>query len=932
MEEPIKLRFSIRTFLLSLVVAGAAMIPVVLWSKGVGVGILGLGIMVFIVNVILAVWSQKGYEMKKKVEEFDSEIIEYRQMVDKLDSEKKELMKKVEEGAAAEEPRFSDPRHAELLLSISQALNQTLELRTLLSLTLTKVKELVGFHSGGIFLYNADKSELYVAATEGFYEAEIKLQLSPEIGIPAIVAQTNRPLVVPAASDPRFNRIRQSARVESAVYVPISLGKEIYGCIGLWSMEKNSYGQKHLELLQTVTAEAARAIRNADLYEKLDTRLNFIVSLWETSKSLASSVDISSATWEKVLGEVLASARFLFGAEKVVFFRYHKEKKSLEPYVVLGFSTLAQLSRDIVISSDSADINFLLRSTFQVKECRKDPRFAFFSNLAIRESLVSLLWSPLIGRQRIIGTLALFTSSVRSWTQEESQWLDIFGNMLSMTLENIFLLQDLFSEKNQLQVLIDNMPEGVFTTDGDGKILTWNIAASNITGWNLSEVSGKNCSLFVKCQTVDHASWCEEGCPSHKAMREGSKVDSGIHSVFVKNRQGVTVPTFITSAPIYNEEGKVAGSIVVFRDITKEKEIEQMKEDFLATITHDLRSPLASIMGYTELLLNPKLGEVSCTQKEFLEAILRSSKTLQILISNILESTRMEAGKAVYNMGLFNLEALLAELAEMFRPMTQHKHITMAVEIDENIIVYGDREKIKEIFINLFSNATKFTGERGTISTMADVKDGKVIVKVSDTGKGIPSKAISTLFQKFSQVKGEKGGTGLGLYIVKRILEAHGQEITVESVEGRGTTFTFTLDRFKPEERAPQADGLGAKILLIDKDRAFSEHLKSRLVDEGFEVFQAFNVDNALLLAQGDPPDVLVLDSKLPDLNLQLFHDQLKALRTTERIPVILVCEWREDVPPYIDAHLYKPIDHNAFHKKIRALLKARKNSEQQNA
>lgn len=835
----------------------------------------------------------------EKAEEYEKLIKELNELNNKLE---KDIKSTKEDKIKLEQSNKKN----ELLLNISQTLSENLDLRMILSTTLKKIRELVVFHSGAIFLYNSDRSELYIAAHEGLYEEEMKMSLRADMGIPYIVAQKPAPLLIEDTDlDPRFKPITKTAKVSSAVYLPIVRDKEVFGVICLWGMEKKSYGKEEIQLLTTFTREAARSINNAELYRKLDNRYNFIVTLWQASKSLTSSLDLSSS-WEKVLEEVLKTASFLFGADKLIFFQYRKEQKELIPYIAINLSDATRKNFIIKIKHDPVGLSDFLRSDFQVKDVNADVRFSMMTPFALKEKFTSLLWSPLIGRNRIIGTLALFTEKQRIWTQEEIQWLDIFTNMFSMTLENILLLYDLVSEKSQLQTLIDNVPEGVFTTDANRLILTWNRAAEKITGFKMSEVIEKDCCQFIKCQGVD-GTFCNNRCPVKEAVDKQEKFDSGLENTFILNTQGDQVPVFITAAPIFNEEGKVDGAIMVFRDITKEKEIERIKEEFLATITHDLKSPLASIMGYTELLLNPKIGTVTQGQREFLDAILRSSKTLQILINNILESTRMEAGKMTFNPIMFKLIDLLKEIEEMFKPLLAHKALKFRSTVEpEDVIVFGDREKIREVFINLISNALKFTPENGMITVESIKEDSKVEIRVSDTGKGIPELEISKLFQKFTQVKGEKRGTGLGLYICRKILEAHEQTIRVESMMGQGTTFIFTLPMYKPA--VVENDALS--LMIVEQDESLAKMMEKHFIEHKYVVNIAHNYNDAkILLDDGNIPKVVIVDWHLPQGEALELMDYIRSNETMEDIAILLLCDYREEISGDFNAVINKPIN-----------------------
>ncbi|NDD29715.1 MAG: GAF domain-containing protein [Proteobacteria bacterium] len=231
---------------------------------------------------------------------------------------------RVDEERAARVAAEEEAQRRQLLLDLGASVFGTLELTSLLPSLLKKLRERLAFHAAGIFLFTHDKTELALVAMEGLHESEMAGQLRADVNLPAIVASSDKPvLVTDAASDPRFERLVSSARVRSALYHPISSNKKVYGVICLWYHEIGSYAQRDVDLLALITAEAARAIRNAEVHQELNARLNFIVTLWEASKTLnSSSVESDQHTWRRRLEEVVRSAAFLFGAEKAVLLRY----------------------------------------------------------------------------------------------------------------------------------------------------------------------------------------------------------------------------------------------------------------------------------------------------------------------------------------------------------------------------------------------------------------------------------------------------------------------------------------------------------------------------------------------------------------------------------------------------------------------------------
>ncbi|MFP4496847.1 MAG: ATP-binding protein [Vulcanimicrobiota bacterium] len=749
--------------------------------------------------VRIAMYNIVAYFIRSTVEDREGSFKQRREelenMVKMLEARNKEVneeLNKFKDSSGEESPTYKQYRKKSLLLNFYKTLSKEIDLTTILSTTIEKLREITYLKAISVFLYNSERSQLYLAASDGNYTEEMKISLRADINIPGIVAQTGKTLhIQDIDTDPRFDRIKHSAKFKTALYIPIYIKNEVYGVLAIWNDNKVELKEQEIMLIEAICRASARSIKNAELYKQLDTRLNFIVTLWETSKNLTSSLDLSSS-WEKVLQEVLKTTSYVFQAEKGIYFQYKPLEKTLTPYILHNLKQNVRDDFNIQIKKGEVILSDFLRSDFQIRNMDKDLRFTNYSKVIKEENLQSVLWTPLMGRNRIVGALALFTTHPRTWTHEQLQWLDIFANMLSITLENVSLLHDLYSEKNQLQTLIDTVPEGVLTTDCEGKILTWNRSAEQITRYKPVEVLGSHCRTLLKCQNIDNK-LCGDTCLINNAVKSGIAGDSGMEEVFIIDKEGKKVPVFLTAAPIYGDEEVICGAIMVFRDITQEKEIENMKEEFLATITHDLKSPLASIMSYTELLKHPKL-EATDTQKNFLDSILRSSKTLQILINNILESTRMESGELKINRNDFILKQLLEDIRNMFNPMLNSKSLELEINCRDDIVVNGDYEKLSEVFINLLSNAIKFTPGNGNITIEVTGKnEDDVVIKVIDTGKGIPEEEIENIFSKFSQVKGEKKGTGLGLYICKKILEKHDRAIKVKSTVGKGSEFKFTL-------------------------------------------------------------------------------------------------------------------------------------------
>ncbi|HEV7857608.1 MAG TPA: ATP-binding protein [Pyrinomonadaceae bacterium] len=233
---------------------------------------------------------------------------------------------------------------------------------------------------------------------------------------------------------------------------------------------------------------------------------------------------------------------------------------------------------------------------------------------------------------------------------------------------------------------------------------------------------------------------------------------------------------------------------------TKLRELSELKEEFLALTTHDLRSPLTVISGVISFFTSGRLGELSPEQKNMVAMMERNAQSLIELVNDLLDASKIESGTMRLDITSINLRALIDELRETMEPLAREKEITLEENLPTDLpLVEADRTKLRRILINLLSNALKFTRKGGRVQVRAEQMDGHVRVSVADTGVGIAPEDVARLFDKYEQARsratrGEKG-TGLGLYITKQLVELHGGKITVDSTPGYGSTFSFTLPR-----------------------------------------------------------------------------------------------------------------------------------------
>jgi len=340
------------------------------------------------------------------------------------------------------------------------------------------------------------------------------------------------------------------------------------------------------------------------------------------------------------------------------------------------------------------------------------------------------------------------------------------------------------------------------------------------------------------------------------------------------------------------------------------EEVGRLKDEFLSTVSHELRTPLTSIRGAVGVIGDGVAGPVTDKQRKFLDIARNNTDRLTRLINDLLDLSKMEAGKMTFQMAHVSMASLLKEAGTTFAVAAHDKGLALDVDLpDPTLMVSADRDKIMQVLSNLLSNAVKFT-DRGGVLLWARAQGERVLVGVTDTGPGIPDGEREAIFSKFHQVDSsstrKKGGTGLGLPICKHIVEAHGGEIRVErggpalDGDGPGTTFAFTLPAAVAApvaEIPPMSEGAGdgPRVLVIDDDPDVRLILRTNLESAGYVVFEAGSGEQGLRLARGLKPDLATVDLMLPDLDGFGVIEKLQSDPATAQIPVVVVSALERD-------------------------------------
>lgn len=370
--------------------------------------------------------------------------------------------------------------------------------------------------------------------------------------------------------------------------------------------------------------------------------------------------------------------------------------------------------------------------------------------------------------------------------------------MKNKATEPSYLSPRVFRHPAEAEALFMSMGDGAMTTDEFGRITRANPVALSIFGYKESEIVGKPfISVIAAETTLDGQPVPLIDRPITQAYLTGKPIAG---KLYYQNKNGIKIPLSINVSPILIH-GKPVGAIAVFRDITMELEIDQMKSDFISLASHQLRTPLSAIKTYTHILADGYMGSLNASQKKTLKTIISASNRMNQLISTLLNITRIESGTIAVNLKNIKIDDLIKEVIHELGLTAEAKEIELHLKIsgDESTHIKTDALIVKEVVTNLISNSIKYTPENGKVNIVVKPKKNEIQVEISDNGWGIPLQAQDKVFSKFFRgpnvIKRETSGTGLGLYLVKGLIENLQGKIWFKSEEGRGTTFYFSLPR-----------------------------------------------------------------------------------------------------------------------------------------
>jgi PAS domain S-box-containing protein len=533
--------------------------------------------------------------------------------------------------------------------------------------------------------------------------------------------------------------------------------------------------------------------------DQLTARSRDLAALLSVAEVATQSLDI-----EKILHDTLDKSLELLGFELGFIRTLDRENRNMLVRVARGLRSPEFLTGIAPIGTERRNVSRIVFETKEPYICidiRKNP---IYKNRSMeREGVISTAAAPVMSKNRVLGIMVVGSRRLHRFRKREIKLLMAFGSQLGAALENAELYQDVTKSKAYIENLVENAADLIITTDLDDRILTWNRGAEVLFGYDKDEVIGKHLSILLPPERFHEL----------EEMRAKVQISGALRDIEIrsKRKDGVMIYLSLSVSPIRDLEGKIVGFLRVAKDITEKKryerrlkELDKMKSDFVSNVSHELRTPLTSIKGSVDNMLDGLTGSLNEKQVRYLSRIKSNTDRLSRLINDLLDLSRIEAGRVEVRPTTLPLAALAEEVAEHLKALAAEKLIRIEVpSADPSVTVWADRDKVTQVLMNLIGNAVKFTPQGGKI-TVAVEKNGNdyIQISVADTGPGILPEERNRIFSKFYQVanieKQKPKGSGLGLAISKALVEMHGGKIWMESEIGRGSTFYFTLPAQQP--------------------------------------------------------------------------------------------------------------------------------------
>ncbi len=665
-----------------------------------------------------------------------------------------------------------------------------LDPNTIARSTVETIARLAGWPAVAILLPDDTATHLIIQATAGtLSDAEgRKVPLESVTGQAFTTAHTQH--VPNVSTDPRYVAGHPDIGCELAV--PLRRGERVLGVLDLESDQPAAFDADDVVLAESLAEAVALALDNAQLYEKARRQAADLNALYTITRTASRSLMLEDALTQ-TLSAILLSLDFEAGLialanqadDQLYLVAQHRLPSILSQRLKnnLDDSLFAQAhhQRESLVSSDfDSEIPAHLQSV-----------------VAETDTMGLRAWAcvPLLHKDQSLGVIGLFAHRPRTFSESEKVRLSTIGHQVATAVANAQLFQTIADERSRLQALIESSRDGIVFIGTNERLLLTNAPALELLG-----LSGKpedwtgqllyDALLTLRRQVPDlvRSALAE----MRRLRRQEEAPTEGETQIPPRTIHWLSLPVRVGTASL--------GRLIVLRDVTEERLLEEMRDDLTYTMVHDLRNPLTALSMALQLLDRPHADNLEPNQRMLIELALNSSQRMLKLTNNILDVSRLESKQMPLERALVLVSDLVAEALRGQTLLAAQKRLRLESDVPPTLpLIWADVHLIERVLENLLGNAVKFTPADGLIKVTAKVADEQdamppmVHISVSDNGPGIPPELRNRLFQKFVSGRQHESGSGLGLVFCKLAVEAHDGRIWVESKPDQGTTITFSL-------------------------------------------------------------------------------------------------------------------------------------------
>jgi PAS domain S-box-containing protein len=644
--------------------------------------------------------------------------------------------------------------------------------------------EALGYNFLGVFLLDPASGDRVLQASVGWPDAPAAMRVHRGEGLSDKAMQDGK--LHYTADVRRESTYLPSLASGSEVDVPLRVDGRTIGVLVVESAEPNAFGDEDFEILQAAANQAAIAIARARLLEAERRRADEHKALLDTMADLSSELELS-----RVLQAVIARAVSLLGVTGGEVAIYEEETREL---VVLASERIGKDSTGTRLRLGEGAMGTVARTL----EPLIIPSYhewlgqsAKYSDITVH----SVMAAPLLIGRRLVGAIATVHSDpARVFSQDDLRLLNQFAPQAAIAIENARLYTAVQRQRQYFGELVRNSPVAIVTLNAQHRVAECNPAFERLFGYAQTEAAGRNLDELI----------APEATREEAEQYTRDALDRPVHGFGHRRRKdGTTVDVEILGVPVI-VEGERVGILGLYHDVTEllrarrdAEAANSAKSQFLASMSHELRTPLNAIIGYSEMLQEELEALRQPQLVEDLSKINTAGRHLLALISDILDLSKIEAGKMQLHLETFPVAPMLEDVVATARPLAARNGNTLEVVTPAaSGALHADLTKVRQMLLNLLSNACKFTNG-GTVTLRVERNEDVVTFSVRDTGIGMTADQMDRLFEAFAQAEASTaskyGGSGLGLAITRKFAHLMGGDVTVASVPGEGSTFTIRL-------------------------------------------------------------------------------------------------------------------------------------------